>query len=101
MDTLHAGSNGNINPVIDQQRHIVSLSDFVQFLSCCDLHCSVAGLVSILDNRYSWMGSVSGEYKDAEDGLWMLTSLNGFFYNSADITTLENGRGRVCDQVYG
>ena len=30
----------------------------------------------------------------------LLTSFNSLFYNSTDITALENGRSRVCDQVY-
>lgn len=44
---------------------------------------------------------ISGEYKEYNAGLKVLTSFDSFLHDIADITAFENGRGRVCDQVDG
>lgn len=54
MHTLSSRRKSNINAIIDKQRHIVSPCDGVQFLGCLDKDASVAGLVSVLNNRDSW-----------------------------------------------
>lgn len=60
MNTLNTSRDSNIHPVIDQQWHIISPSNFVQLLGRFDLDCCITGLISVLDNGYSWL-DISGE----------------------------------------
>lgn len=53
MDTLCSDRHSNIDPVIDDQWHIVSLRDLVEFLRSLNHHPCVAMLLSVLDNRDS------------------------------------------------
>ena len=55
VDTFCSNGDSNVHTVIDQQRHIVCLSDLVQLFSCLDKNTSIIGFVSVLDNSDSWM----------------------------------------------
>lgn len=60
MNPLNARRKSNINPIIDQQRHIISASNLVQPLGRLNLDRRVTFLISVLNNGYSWM-DISGE----------------------------------------
>ena len=79
VNTLAANSKGNIDAVVDDERHFVLPCDCVQSLGCRHHDTGVARLVSVL------------HYCDA--------ALERFLDDMANVSVAEDGSGRVSDKV--
>jgi hypothetical protein len=53
MDTFTANSNGHIYSVVDEERHIVGLSNLMQLFGFTYQLRSIASLFAILDNGHT------------------------------------------------
>ena len=53
VDPFSSNGQGDIHSIIDDQWHIMSLSDFMQLFGCGDKLPSIALLVAILNNGNS------------------------------------------------
>jgi hypothetical protein len=51
MDALCANSESNVDPIIDNQRHIISFGQLMKLLGGFDQCVGVTMLVTVLDNR--------------------------------------------------
>lgn len=53
MDTLNFRRNSDIDPIVDNKRHIVCLGDSMQLLGCLNHQPGLTRLISVLDECHS------------------------------------------------
>lgn len=96
MNPLSACSNSNIHTIINEQWHSVGLRDLVQLLGRFDQDCSIIYFVSVLDNGDACRCASAREKQSAAT---VPTSSERLLDHRTQIPALQNGRGRVSDQV--